>query len=74
MSVLKTSIPEDNPRQITYENYKKIDSSKIKNELKTVISRFDEKFSKVLDKHAPLKRKLSRQIMRHVFLNLYKKQ
>ena len=70
MTVLKTSIPEDNPRQITYKDCKKFDSLKFNNELKNVLTieniddfdenKFDEKILEVLDKHAPLKRKLLR--------------
>ena len=66
LTVLKTSIPKGNPRQITYRDYKKFDSLKFNNELKNVLTienidnctKFDEKFLEVLDKHAPLKRKL----------------
>ena len=68
MTVLKTSIPKGNPRQITYRDYKKFDSLKFNNELKNVLTienidnctKFDEKFLEVLDKHAPLKKKLLR--------------
>ena len=38
--------------------------------LRKKITTIGEKLLKVLDKHTPLKRKQSRQIMRHVFLNL----
>ena len=37
-------------------------------------TKFDENFLEVLDKNAPLKKKLLGQIMLHLFLNLYKKQ
>ena len=68
LTVLKTSIPKGNPRQITYKDYKKFDSLKFNNELKNALSienidnciKFDEKFLEVLDKQAPLKRKLLR--------------
>ena len=68
MTVLKTSIPKGNPRQITYRGYNKFDSLKFNNDLKNVqtkenidnCGKFDEKFLEVFDKHAPLKRKLSR--------------
>ena len=68
MTVLKTSIPKDNPRQINYKDYKKFDSLKFNKELKNVLTieniddctKFDEKNLEVLDKHAPLKRKLLR--------------
>ena len=68
LTVLKTSISKGNPRQITYRDYKKFDSLKFNNELKNVLTienidnctKFDEKFLEVLDKHAPLKKKLLR--------------
>ena len=68
LTVLKTSIPKGNPREITYRDYKKFDSLKFNNELKNVLAienidnctMFDEKFLEVLDKHAPLKKKLLR--------------
>ena len=63
LTVLKTSIPKGNSRQFTYRDYEKLGSFNI--ELKNVLAienidnctKFDEKFLKVLDKHAPLKRK-----------------
>ena len=68
MIVLKTSIPKGNPRKINNRDYKKLDSLKFNNELKNVLTienihnctKFDKKFLEVLDKHAPLKRKLLR--------------
>ena len=68
LTVSKTGIPKRNPRQITYRDYKKFDSLKFNNELKNVLTienidnctKFDEKFLEVLDKHAPLKKKLLR--------------
>ena len=68
LTVLKTSISKGNPRQITYRDYKKFDSLKFNNELKNVLTienidnctKFDEKFLEVLDKLAPLKKKLLR--------------
>ena len=68
LTVLKMSIPKGNPRQITYRDYKKFDSLKSNNELKNVLTienidnctKFDEKFLKVLVKHAALKEKLLR--------------
>ena len=51
-------------RQITYRDYKKLDSLKFNNELKNVLTtenidnctKFGEKFLEVFDKHAPLKK------------------
>ena len=65
LTVLKTSIPKGNPRKINHRDYKKFDSLKFNNELKNVhtienienCTKFDEKFLKVLVKHAPLKNK-----------------
>ena len=60
------SIRKGNPRQNTYRDYKKFDSLKFSNDLKKVLmkenvnTKFDEKFLEVLDKHAPLKKKLLR--------------
>ena len=61
LTVLKTSILKVNPRQITCRDYKKFDSLTFNNELKNVLTienidnctKLDEKFLKVLDKHAP---------------------
>ena len=66
--VLKTAVPRSQPKEITYRDYKQSDSSKLKTELKNVLTKenidsctkFDEQFLKVLNIHAPLKRKLSR--------------
>ena len=68
LTILKTSILKGNPRRITYRDYKKFDSLKFNNELKNVLTienvdnfaKFDQKFLEVLDKHAPLKKKLLR--------------
>ena len=54
----------DMARQITYRDYKKLDSLKFNNELKNVLTtenidnctKFGEKFLEVLDKHAQLKK------------------
>ena len=62
LTMLKTSISKGNPGQITYRNYKKFDSLKFNNELKNIDNwiKFDENFLKVLNKHAPMQRKLLR--------------
>ena len=68
LTMLKTSVSKGNPGQITYRNYKKFDSLKFNNELKNVLTtenidnwiKFDENFLKVLNKHAPMQRKLLR--------------
>ena len=70
LTVLKTTVPRSQPKEITYRDYKQFDSSKFKNELKNVLTKenidsctnnkFDEQFLKVSNSHAPLKRKLLR--------------
>ena len=66
--ILKTTVPRSQPKEITYKDYKLFDSSKFKKEPKNVLTKenidsctkFDENFLKVLNTHAPLKRKLLR--------------
>ena len=61
LTVLKTTVPRSQPKEITYRDYKQFDSSKFKNKLKNVLtkenidscSKFDEQFLKVLNRHAP---------------------
>ena len=68
MTVLKPAVPRSQLKEITYRDYKQFDSSKFKKELKNVLTKrnidsctkFDEQFLKVLNSHAPLKRKLLR--------------
>ena len=68
LTVLKTTVPRSQPKEITYRDYKQFDSSKLKIELKNVLTKenihsctkLDEQFLKVLNSHAPLKRKLLR--------------
>ena len=68
LTVLKTTVPRSQPKEITYRDYKQFDPSKFKKELKNVLTKenidsctkFDEQFLKVLNIHAPLKRKLLR--------------
>ena len=65
LTVLKTTVPRSQPKEITYRDYKQFDSSKFKKELKNVLTKesndscttFVEQFLKVLNIHAPLKRK-----------------
>ena len=68
LTVLMTTVPRGKPKEITYRDYKQFDPSKFKKELKNVLTKenidsctkFDEQFLKVLNIHAPLKRKLWR--------------
>ena len=63
---LKTTIPRSQPKEITYRDYKQFGFWKFKADLKNVLTKenidnctkFDEHFLKVLNIHAPLKRKL----------------
>ena len=76
LTVLKTSIVKNKPREIQYRNYKYFDSSKFIRDLKEVFSReyvdsfskFDDIFLKVLNRHAPLKRKCLGLIMHRMCL------
>ena len=64
LTVLKTSIAKNKPREIQYRNYKYFDSRKFNKDLKEEFLRedvdscikFDEIFFKVLNRHAPLKK------------------
>ena len=68
MTVLKTTITKTKPHEIIYRDYKNFDSILFNNELKFVLdgvesvscSNFDNLFFQVLDKHAPLKKKMLR--------------
>ena len=68
LTVLKTSITKTKPHKIIYRDYKNFDSILFNNELEFVLdgvesvscSNFDNLFFQVLDKHAPLKKKMLR--------------
>ena len=72
LTVLKTTFSKNKPKKLFYRDYKKINFSDFNDELKTILSRntvgscyqFDQVFLKVLDKHAPMKRKLLGAITR----------
>ena len=65
LTVLKTSIVKNKPREIQYRNYKYFDSRKFNRDLKEefpreyvdLCSKFDEIFLRVLNRRAPLKKK-----------------
>ena len=65
---LKTTVPRSQLKEITFRDCKQLDSSKLETELKKVLTKenvdsftkFDKQFLKVLNNHAPLKRKLLR--------------
>ena len=63
LTVLKTTVPRSQSKEITYRDYKQFDPSKFKKELKngltkenidscTKCTKFDEQFLKVLNIHA----------------------
>ena len=68
MTVLKATIPKSKPREIHYRNYNKLDSLKFNVDLKNAFAhekiesciQFDEVFMKILNRHAPLKKKILR--------------
>ena len=68
MTVLKTTISKSKPREIHYSDYKKFDPLKFNVDLKNAFAyekmesciKFDEVFMTVLNRHAPLKKKILR--------------
>ena len=68
LTALKTTFSKNKPKELFYQDYKKFNFSDFNDELKTIFSRntvgscyqFDQIFLNVLDKHAPMKRKLLR--------------
>ena len=68
LTVLKTSIVKNKPREIQSGNYKYFGSGKFNRDLKEEFlreyvdscSKFDDKFLKVLNRPAPLKKKMLR--------------
>ena len=65
---MSLGISKNKPREIHYRNYKKFDSLKFNVHLKNAFShekiepgiKFDEVFMRVLNRHAPLKKKVLR--------------
>ena len=68
LTVMKTTIPKNKPREIIYRDYKKFDCSKFNQELENKfvnkdiasLKDFTEEFLDVLNKNAPTKNKLIR--------------
>ena len=66
LTILKSTFPKAKPKQIVYRKFKNFDSKNFKNEIRTKMQSidkyetFEEKFLKVLNKHAPLKKKFIR--------------
>ena len=64
MIILKTTISKSKPREIHYRDYKKFDSLKFNVDLKSAFAheKIESciKFDEVLNRHAPLKKKILR--------------
>ena len=68
LTVLKTTVSKSKPRKIHHRDYKKFDSLKFNVDLKNAFAhekiesfiKFDEVFMTVLNRHAPLKKKILR--------------
>ena len=70
VTVLKTTFPKQGPTVINYRNYKKYNENVFKNDLQQELQRidpsdlnyssFETAFDRVLDKHAPIKKKYVR--------------
>ena len=70
VTVLKTTFPKQGPTVINYRNYKNFDELAFRNDLREELGRiepsdlsyssFETTFDKVLDKHAPVKKKYVR--------------
>ena len=68
LTVSKTTISKSKPRETHYRDYKKLDSLKFNVDLKNAFAhekkesciKFDEVFMTVLNRHAPLKKKILR--------------
>ena len=80
LTALKTTFSKNKPKELFYRDYKKFNFSDFNDKSKTTFSRstvgscyqFDQIFLNVLDKHAPMKRKLLRA--NHSSFKAYKKQ
>ena len=66
LTILKSTFPKAKPKQIVYRKFKNFDLENFLNEIRTKMQSidkyetFEEKFLKVLNKHAPLKKKFIR--------------
>ena len=66
LTILKSTFPKVRPKQVVYRKFKNFDLNNFKNEIRTKMQSIDkyetseEEFLKVLNKHAPLKRKFIR--------------
>ena len=66
LTIFKSTLPKVRPKQIVHRKFKNFDLNNFKNEIRTKIQSigkyetFEEEFHKVLNKHAPLKKKFIR--------------
>ena len=66
LTILKSTFPKVRPKQTVYRKFKNFDLNNFKNEIRTKMhlidkyETFEEEFLKVLNKHAPLKKKFIR--------------
>ena len=66
LTILNSTFPKVRPKQIVYRKFKNFDLNNFKNEIRTKMQlidqyeTFEEEFLKVLNKHAPLKKKFIR--------------
>ena len=66
LTILKSTFPKVRPKQIVYRKFKNFDLNSFKNEIRTKMQLIDKyetfgkEFLKVLNKHAPLKKKFIR--------------
>ena len=66
LTILKSTFPKVRPKQIDYRKFKNFDLNNFKNEIRTKMQlidkyeTFEEEFLKVLNNHAPLKKKFIR--------------
>ena len=73
VTVLKTTFPKQGPTVINYRNYKNFKETVFRNDLREELRRiepldlhsFETTFDKVLDKHAPIKKKYVRANDKH---------
>ena len=65
-TVLKSTFPKEKPKEIIYRNFKNFDLNNFKNDIRTNMQLvdnydgFEKEFLKVLNNHAPLKKKFIR--------------
>ena len=66
LTVFKMKFPKSKPKVVTYRSYKKFDENQFKSDIKRFMnlkfsfSEFNKTFTELLDKHAPLKKRILR--------------